>query len=231
MKLRAIFAALAAVTAMSLPAMSVEAQPRRAAPLDWTRMVVPTPEGGYRMGNPNAQVRIVEFLSLTCPHCRSFAAAGMPQLMPQIRSGRVSIEYRNLVLNALDLAAAMLSRCTTPANYFRFSDAIMAGQDQWIPPVQGMMQADLSGRTQALQQLARITSASGLDRMAQRYGITPARARSCMADGRGLDRLLGMSEAATRIGVNSTPSFLVNGRLAAGVHDWSELAPLVMPGR
>jgi len=229
-KARLFLAALAAL-AVAAPASVADAQQRRAAQRDWTATVVATPEGGFRMGNPNAEVRIVEFLSLTCPHCRHFAAEGMPQLLPQVRSGRISVEYRNLVLNALDLSAAMLSRCATPANYFRFSNAIMAGQDQWMPRVQNMAQLDLSTPAQAMQQLARISSASGLETMAQRFGLTPAQARACMADGRGLARLLEMNEAAQALGVNSTPSFLINGRLAQGVHDWSELAPLIAARR
>ncbi len=231
MKVRAMMAALAAAMAFTFPAVSAEAQQRRAAAQDWTRTVVATPEGGYRMGNPNAEIRIVEFLSLTCPHCRDFAVTGMPQLMPQIRSGRVSIEYRNFVLNQLDLAAAMLSRCAPTARYFALSDAILAGQDAWVPRVSNMIDESATTPASAMQHLGRVVSTSGLDQLAQRHGITPARASACMADQRGLDRLIAMRQAGEALGVGGTPSFLVNGRLAQGVHDWSRLAPLIAPRR
>ena len=164
MKVRSFFAALAALAA-AVPVSAAEAQPRRAAQQDWTRTVVATPEGGYRMGNPNAEVRIVEYLSLTCPHCRQFAATGMPQLLPQVRSGRISIEYRNFVLNQLDLAAAMLSRCVAPANYFRFSDSILASQTAWMPRVQDMRDESATTPEAAMQHLGRVVTAAGLDRM------------------------------------------------------------------
>ena len=79
------------------------ARPRR----DWTRTVVATPEGGFRMGNPNAPVKLVEYGSLTCRHCADFApgrdaAAGRHAMSA---SGKVSYEYRNFILNGLDVAA------------------------------------------------------------------------------------------------------------------------------
>lgn len=230
MKLRPIFAALAAL-ALSLPVAAADAQQRRAVQQDWTRTIVATPEGGYRMGNPNAEVRIVEFLSLTCPHCRQFAATGMPQLMPQVRSGRISVEYRNFVLNQLDLAAAMLSRCTTPANYFRFSDAIMAAQPVWVPRVQNMMDESATTPEAAMQHLGRIVASGGLDRMAAQYGMTPAAVRTCMSNRRGLDRLIAMREAGQRAGITGTPGFIVNGRTAEHVHNWEALAPLIAARR
>lgn len=228
--MRILAAAFAAMLTVSLPA-AAEAQPRQAAAQDWTRTVTATPEGGYRMGNPNARVRIVEFLSLTCPHCRDFAAAGMPQLLPQIRSGRVSVEYRNFVLNQLDFAAAMLSRCAPAARYFVLSDAIMAAQDDWVPRVSSMIDESAATPADAMRHLGRVVSTSRLDRLAQRHGITPARASACMADRRGLDRLIAMRQAGEALGVAGTPSFLVNGRLAQGVHDWTRLAPLIAAGR
>jgi protein-disulfide isomerase len=231
MKLRPMLVALAAL-AVAVPAMIADAQPRRAAAQrDWSRSIVATPEGGYRMGNPNAQVRIVEYLSLTCPHCRQFAATGMPQLMPQIRSGRTSVEYRNFVLNQVDLAAAMLSRCVSPTNYFRFTDAILASQPNWMPRVQDMTDESASTPAAAMQHLGRIVTTGGLDRMAVQYGMTPASVRTCMSDRRGLDRIIAMREAGERAGVTGTPSFSVNGRLAAHAHDWESLAPLIPPAR
>ena len=51
---------------------------------DWTKMVAATPEGGVLMGNPNADVKIIEFGSLTCPHCAEFAEKGSPILVQQL---------------------------------------------------------------------------------------------------------------------------------------------------
>jgi hypothetical protein len=52
---------------------------------DWTQVVSQTPEGGFVMGNPNAPVKLVEYLSLTCPHCAQFAETGYPQLQEYVK--------------------------------------------------------------------------------------------------------------------------------------------------
>ena len=83
---------------------------RIAPAVNWTRTVVATPEGGFRMGNPNAKVKLVEYGSLACPHCRHFEQTGYkPLVQTYVRTGRVSYEFRNLLLNAPDLAVSLLT--------------------------------------------------------------------------------------------------------------------------
>ncbi|MFL6763858.1 MAG: thioredoxin domain-containing protein, partial [Sphingomicrobium sp.] len=66
--------------------------------VDWTRAVAATPEGGFRMGNPAAPVKLVEYGSLACPHCRHFEATGYkPLIQNYVRTGRVSYEFRNFL--------------------------------------------------------------------------------------------------------------------------------------
>ena len=65
-----------AAAAMALPAAAAPAQ-RRAGAARLDPEVVATPEGGFRMGNPDARVKLVEYLSLTCPHCADFARQGL----------------------------------------------------------------------------------------------------------------------------------------------------------
>ena len=65
---------------------------------DWTKMVTQTPEGGFLMGNPQADVKLIEYGSMTCPHCAEFAEKDAPALIDKyVKSGRVSFEYRNFV--------------------------------------------------------------------------------------------------------------------------------------
>jgi len=68
--------------------------PRKASKaVDWTKTVVDTPDGGFRMGNPKAKITIVEYGSLTCPHCRHFAETAMKPLLGQyVRTGKASSE-------------------------------------------------------------------------------------------------------------------------------------------
>ena len=223
--------AVALLALAAVPALTVEAQPRRAAAArDWSRTVVATPEGGFRMGNPNARIKIVEYVSLTCPHCAEFAEQGAPRLIrDHVRSGRISLEYRNFVLNAYDLAAALLSRCAATGDYFALSHAILAAQPQWLSRVQGLsdeQRRQLQSLT-PLEGMQRIVAWVGLDAIAARHGITAAEARACLADQAGLDRIIAMREAGTAAGVTGTPSFAVNGRLLDHVHDWATLEPLL----
>ena len=77
---------------------------KAAAASDWTKTVTVTPDGGYRMGNPAAPVKLVEYGSLTCGACGRFAQEGVPQLVSKyVRTGRVSFEFRNYVRDPADI--------------------------------------------------------------------------------------------------------------------------------
>ncbi len=224
-------AAVAGATLAAAPAMApAQAQAQR----DWSRVVTATPEGGFRMGNPQASVKVVEYFSLTCPACAAFAAQGSPRLIDSyVRSGRVSLEYRNFVLNGLDLAAAFISRCAAPDNYFALNHAILASQQQWMGRISAMPaeQRRAMEGLEPLETMRRVIEISGLGEIAARHGVDAARARTCLADQAGLERLAQMRRAGADFGVSGTPSFAVNGRLAGSVHDWAGLEPLLRSAR
>lgn len=214
------------------------AQANRAAAArvqDWSRFVTVTPEGGFRMGNPAAPVKLVEFLSLTCGHCAAFARDTLPRLLnDHVRPGRVSIEYRNFVLNGVDLAAALLSRCAPPSRYFEVTGAMLADQERWLGRLSSLpaAQAQELQTSEPRQALPRIATLAGLDRIAAAHGVTARAAQACLGNPQRLQRLVDLHRAATQLGVTGTPSFLVNGRLVDGVHDWTSLEPhLRPPGR
>lgn len=229
MKLAPFIAALAAVAALAIPSAPAAAQ-QRPAQRDWTQIVVRTPEGGFRMGNPAAPVKVIEFLSLTCPHCAQFAAQGAPRLIQDhVRTGRVSLEYRNYILNGYDLAASFLSRCAAPSHYFDLNHALLAGQRQWMARIDALTDAQRS-ELRGLQPLAamqRIVALLGLDAIAARHGVPASVQRTCLVDQAGLTRIGEMRQAAERdFNVHGTPSFVVNGRLVDG-HDWASIEPLL----
>ena len=225
----------AAAVALLAPAALVPAVPAAAqAQRDWSQVVAQTPEGGFRMGNPNAPVKVIEYLSLTCPHCAHFAEEGAPRLIADhVRSGQVSLEYRNFVLNAYDLAGALLSRCAAPQDYFALNHAILGGQEQWMGRIEALSEAQRGElrELQPIEGLQRIVSLLGLDAIAARHGITAAESRACMSDQARIDRIIQMREAAAAAGVNGTPSFSINGRVLDHVHDWAALEPLVRAAR
>ncbi|MFL6743720.1 MAG: thioredoxin domain-containing protein, partial [Sphingomicrobium sp.] len=99
---------------------------------DWTQTVVATPEGGMLMGNPNAKVKLVEYGSLTCPHCRAFDEEGVPALLGKyVKSGQVSWEFRNYVRDAADLTAALIARCNGAKGFFPLVRALYHDQPFW----------------------------------------------------------------------------------------------------
>jgi protein-disulfide isomerase len=224
--IRRLAAALAlGVAALAAPAAPAVAQAQR----DWTQTVAMTPEGGFRMGNPDAPVKVVEFMSMTCPHCAAFSAEAAPRLINHVRTGRVSWEYRNFVLNGLDLAAALLSRCATPQNYFALNSEIFARQNEWMARMQAIpaeQRQQMEGLS-PLETMQRVASAAGLDAIAARHGINAAQARTCLSNQAGLDRIIEMQRSGASFGVQGTPTFAINGRIAGTVHDWATLEPLL----
>ena len=227
--MRAAVLAALLVAGLAAPATTGDAQRRAVVARDWSRTVVATPEGGFRMGNPAARVRIVEFVSLACPHCAEFARDGAPSLIRNyVKTGRVSFEYRNLVINAPDVAAAMLARCAGPAGYFRIADRFLASQAEWQGRISALSapQRDQLRALPPLARIGRLAELSGLTAIAAQNGLPAARARACLADQAAFDRIGQISEAGAALGVQGTPSFLVNGRLV-DAHDWSSLEPLI----
>lgn len=223
-------AILLLLTAAALPAAAAAQGGKAApAPADWARTVVATPEGGFRMGNPAAKVKLVEYGSLTCSHCATFAKEGMASLVnTYVRNGKVSYEYRNLVLNGLDVAATLVARCGGPGRFFRVADKLYATQDQWTDRVRALTDA----QKQALnalpenQRLGRLAELAGIPEIAARHGITPAQAKSCLEDRAAFDGLGELNEAAMALGVEGTPTFFLNGA-TIGSHTWATLEPIL----
>lgn len=223
-----VLAAFVALLALAVPAAVAAQGAARPAQRDWTQVVAQTPEGGFRMGNPQAAVRVVEFLSLTCPHCADFARTGATPMLSYVRSGRVSIEYRNFVLNGLDLAAAFLSRCAAPQQYFHLTHAILASQRQWIERMQALtaaQQQEMQGQS-PLETMRRVVAASGLDALAARYGLNADQQRACLSNQAGFDRVIEMQQAGNRYGINGTPTFAINGRIVSA-NTWPAIEPLL----
>lgn len=195
---------------------------------DWTEVVSQTEAGGFLMGNPDAPVKVVEYASTTCPHCARFAENGFEQLRDQyVRSGQVSFEFRNFVLNPQDAAAATLSRCLPPPAFFRVTEQLFAEQQNWI----GALDEAEAARIQSLpqdRQLAALARAMDLDTFFSRRGMPEARFNQCLADQEGLQRLAEMNqEAISQYRIQGTPSFLVNDSLAEGASDWETLEPRI----
>jgi protein-disulfide isomerase len=199
-----------------------------AATRDWTRTVMQTPAGAYIMGNPRAKVRLVEYLSLTCPHCAHFTdlAAG-PLKANYIGPGLVSLEVRHAVRDPFDLAATLLARCAGAASFFPAMEVVLARQPVWMESAAAFQQqaGDLDGKSPA-QRLTALADGAGLTGLFVSRGVPPARIAACLSNAAEQKRLAAKTdEASTKRKIGGTPAFMINVTLQSGVSDWPTLEP------
>jgi protein-disulfide isomerase len=223
----------AALLLIGLPAQAVWAKaPAKAqAARDWTHNVAATAEGGFRMGNPKARIAIVEYGSLTCPHCRHFAESAMKPLLGYVRSGKASYEFRPFVLNEVDLAATLVARCGGPSRFFPIAEQLYATQPEWSEKL-GNLPADEQNKIGAMgekQQTLAIAKVSGLIPIAAAHGIPAAKAQACLGDGGAALGLMKIRQAGEGLGVTGTPTIFVNGKKQP-VYDWATLEPFLKGG-
>lgn len=201
-------------------------------PANWVNTVVRTPEGGYRQGNPDAPIKLVEYGSRTCPTCGRFAAEGVEPLRREwIASGKLSYEFRDyLIHGAPDLALALLNQCVAPGRFFPVLDAIFANQKAFDAPLHALIEKSPK-QVEAWQQLPPAQSATkfaealGMIGFMQRMGVPLAQARRCLADGAAVARIAKVhADAANVHGVQGTPSFFINGRRVRAF-SWDQLQP------
>lgn len=195
----------------------------------WTDVVAVTPDGGHRMGNPDAPVKLVEFASLTCHVCADFSTTGAEPLKEYVRSGTVSYELRNFIRDGIDLAAAQLTHCVPAQAYFPVTEALFADQKTWFGDRIDALNAQLSSVRNAppAQQTQAAIKATGLDSTFASRGLSaPAQAR-CLSDTAAMERLSKQTEAAAdEFSIQGTPTFVLNGRKIEGTA-WSLIEPAI----
>jgi protein-disulfide isomerase len=192
----------------------------------WGEVVTETAEGGYLMGNPDAPIKLIEFGSLTCPHCADFAATSKDELRNSfVASGRVSFEFRNFVRDAIDLTAAQLTRCGAPESYFALTEQAFANMPAMFEKVQAAGEpayAAAMGQPDAQRGQA-IASMTGLADFFAARGISKDQAAQCLAnvaDARALAE--GTQKQSEQFKIEGTPTFLLNGNKIPG-NTWPEI--------
>ena len=144
------------------------------------------------IGDPDAELNLVEYFSLTCPHCARFHAETYPKLKEKyIDTGKMRMEFRDFPLDQWALRAAALARCVPEKHYSAMIDVLMKQQASW------------ARAPDPLEALLRIGQLAGLNRDA---------ARACMTDAKLLDGIIASRlEGSEKHEVESTPSFLLDG--------------------
>jgi len=210
----------------SLPSGPVAPVPPPAGK-SWVEVTSMTPEGGVRIGNPNAAVKFVEYASLTCPHCRDFTKeAAEPLQQKYIATGKVSWEYRPFILNSLDVAAFLLARCRGAEPFFKLAEQTYGAQETWVgqymqltPDQQAQLQA-----TDPSQLFKKIAAASGLDAFFRARGLSSAQQDKCLGDTAAAQALADNTNKATNEqAVTGTPTFFINGTKAEDLHLWTDV--------
>ena len=192
----------------------------------WPDTVVKTPEGGYLMGNPAAPIKLVEYGSLTCSHCAEFSEKGSAEIRDTfVASGRVSYEFRNFVRDAMDVTAAMLTRCGAPESYFALTEQVFTYQPEMFRKVQaaGNPAFEAAVSQPDNQRGIAIGQITGLTAFFAARGIAKDQANACLANGAESAALAKRTtEDSEKYKIEGTPTFLVNGQ-SIGTLGWEEM--------
>lgn len=219
---------LAALALAGHGAAAAQTPARAPATTDWRTVVGTATSGGYTTGNPAAKVKLVEYLSFTCPHCAHFVIESRAGLRDGlVKDGLVATETRAAVRDAFDLAAWTVARCAGPRRFDAVTHAIFTQQAQWIKQARRYVekhQTELKPLP-LTKQVGVVIAQSGLGTIAAKTGVAPAALNACAAKPATQDALIAMTRAGFAK-ISGTPAFEIDGQLQAVVQ-WSELEPLL----
>jgi len=183
--MRQIWLTLAALTlAASLSGVPATAAAPASGP-------TPTAED-HVLGKADAPITIIEYGSLTCPHCAEFDKTTLPQLKKNwIDTGKAKYIFRVFPLNDLDLHAAMLASCVPADRFFPFINTVYQDQLNW------MSAKDPEAAVGSIARLA---------------GVDESKIKQCLSDKAAEDKITKQAFTAQKeYGVDSTPTFFING--------------------
>lgn len=169
----------------------------QAQSIDPAELLKPGPLGDKILGNEKAPVTIIEYASMTCTHCANFHATVYPSLKSKyIDTGKVRFIFREFPLDQVATAAFMLARCAPADKYFPMIDVLFEQQKNWAFTTE---------------------KAKGLLAIAKQAGFTESSFESCLKDDKLAKAIQDVARRANeKFGVNSTPTFFVNGKEMRG---------------
>jgi protein-disulfide isomerase len=172
-------------------------------------LMQPGPLGEESMGSDKAPVTIIEYASMTCPHCAHFALNTFPQIKEKyIDTGKVRFILREFPFDPVAAAAFMLARC--------------AGKDKFFPVV------DLLFRTQTTWAVDE--PLKPLLATVKQAGFTEESFKECLANQKVLDGVEWVRKRATeQFKVDSTPTFFINGKKYTGAMSFEDMEKVIDP--
>ena len=147
-------------------------------------------------GAEDAPITVIEYASFTCPHCARFHSDVYKLLRKNyIDTGKIKFIFREVYFDKYGMWASMIARCSGPDRFFGMTDLILNSQNTWARA------GDDLAIVEALRKIGRLS------------GMQDAALDSCLQDGDKLRALVGWyKENAQRDGIQSTPSFLIDGQ-------------------
>jgi len=208
----------AAAQAPTAPAAPAEAAPALAAPaaakapepsgtVDMAKLLEPGVLPDMVLGKADAPVTIVEYASMTCPHCAHFHATTLPELKKKyIDTGKARLIFREFPFDPRAEAGFMLARCSKD-NYYPMIDVLFQQQQSW---------AAVQNSKDALLQIARLA------------GFTQETFEACLTDQKLLDDIRSVrSRGSDEFKVDSTPTFFINGNQYKGALTIDEMSAII----
>ncbi|MCH2546136.1 MAG: DsbA family protein [Alphaproteobacteria bacterium] len=166
--------------------------------------------GDHILGNKDAAVRIIEYASLTCPHCRAYHMETFPLIKEHyIDTGKVAFVYRHFPFNPPALHGAALAECAGDEQFFKYINVLMKTQDKW---------AFSSDYMDSLRNIAAVG------------GMSSEAFDACMDDTAKQDAIAqDMAVSAKQLTINSTPTTFVNGEKFNGFQEFETLKQYIDP--
>lgn len=155
------------------------------------------------LGDPKAPITLIEYASLTCPHCAHFSVAVLPELKKKwIDTGKVKLIYRDFPLDQTALKAAQLAECAGKDKYFGVIDMIFETQPKWATASDPMAELGKSLRI---------------------AGMGENEVKACLANDAVANGVVADYRGGETLGVNSTPTLFINGQEFKGARSVEEM--------
>ena len=167
--------------------------------------------GDMSLGSPKAKIQVIEYASLSCPHCARFNADVFPAFKAKyIDTGKVRYTLREMLTPPAEVAAAgfMMARCAGPGKYFPVVDEVFRSQDKWDGDIKPVFLE-----------------------IAKKNGMTDAQFESCLTSQANMDAVNQRVKAAIDLGVSSTPTFFINGKKYEGEQTLDKLDVAIAAAR
>jgi protein-disulfide isomerase len=159
------------------------------------------------LGKADAPVTIIEYASLTCPHCAAFEKEILPKIKTEwIDTGKAKLVFRDFPLDGSALKAAIVARCAPPERFYGFIGVLFAQQGTWgISP----------------------DPIPGITRIAKLGGMSEDQVQACLKDDALQNKILaGRLAGEQQYLVESTPTFFINGKKVVGAREEDILAAI-----